>query len=130
MELNQEQSSGFLESTAVRPFRALRFSFLAPLMMAFAAAATARAANLVVNSNNDVNDGACGPQHCSLRKAIIAANAIAGPDTITFSLGTATIFPTSALPALTDQDGTTIRGGGWTARWRDSPRASSSFRAT
>jgi CSLREA domain-containing protein len=47
----------------------------------------------VVNSNNDVNDGTCNATHCSLREAIIAANAV---------LGTGTVAITFA-PSLTGQ---------------------------
>jgi CSLREA domain-containing protein len=61
-------------------------------------------APLVVNSADDVDDGACDATHCSLREAINTANANAGPDTIVFAIGTAaqTIQPTSGLPAITE----------------------------
>ncbi len=65
-----------------------------------------------VNSTDDVNDGVCNSTHCSLREAIIAANANPGADTIAFNIsgaGVHTIAPLTALPALTD-DGTTING--------------------
>ncbi len=74
---------------------------------------------LVVNTTDDANDGECNTTHCSLREAINAANAHAGPDTITFNIpdsdarcsdaGVCTIQPTSLLPFLTDGD-TTIDG--------------------
>jgi CSLREA domain-containing protein len=59
---------------------------------------------LVVNTADDVNDGVCTIVHCSLREALIGANANPGPDTIGFAIGTGlqTIRPTSPLPAITD----------------------------
>ncbi|HEX6586971.1 MAG TPA: CSLREA domain-containing protein, partial [Solirubrobacterales bacterium] len=59
----------------------------------------------VVNTENDVDDGACTTLHCSLREAINRSNAEAGADTIQFNIpgsGPFTIEPTSALPAITD----------------------------
>jgi titin len=62
----------------------------------------------VLNTNDSGAD--------SLRQAILDANALAGPDTIQFSIGgggAQTIAPTSALPAITDPvtiDGTTQPG--------------------
>jgi CSLREA domain-containing protein len=77
------------------------------------------AAALVVNTTADVDDTVCDQQHCSLREAINAANAQAGPDAIQFVIpgadpgcdasGVCTIQPASLLPLLTD-DGTTIDG--------------------
>lgn len=69
------------------------------------------AVNIVVNSNDDTDDGTCDSTHCSLREAINLTNQLPGPDLITFSTGSTTISPTSVLPTLTD-DGTTIRGEG------------------
>ncbi len=71
---------------------------------------------LIVNSNNDVDDGACTVAHCSLREAINAANTLPGSQTITFNIpspGPHTITPNSALPAITDPvtiDGSTQPG--------------------
>ena len=45
-----------------------------------------QAADFVVNSNDDVNNTACNVAHCSLREAILAANASAGPHTINFNI--------------------------------------------
>ena len=63
----------------------------------------------VVNTTNDVNDGVCDATHCSLREAILAANAHAngdGPDDITFAIaGTGEqqiSVQSSPLPAITD----------------------------
>jgi CSLREA domain-containing protein len=73
-------------------------------------------ATYLVNTSNDVDDGACNGSHCSLREAINAANAHPGSDTITFNIaggGVQTISPTSALPEITDAvviDGTTQPG--------------------
>lgn len=57
---------------------------------------------LLVTSTDDVSDGACNFAHCSLREAIVAANA--APDVDTLSLGSttlpATITLTSALPVI------------------------------
>jgi CSLREA domain-containing protein len=74
---------------------------------------------LVVNTTNDVDDGACNAAHCSLREALNAANAHTGPDTITFNIptsdpgcdatGVCTIQPLSLLPFLSE-GGTTIDG--------------------
>lgn len=70
----------------------------------------------VVNSTDDVDDGACNVTHCSLREAIDAANASAGTDNIAFDIpgvGPHTVQPGSALPAITDPvvlDGTSQPG--------------------
>jgi CSLREA domain-containing protein len=69
-----------------------------------------------VNSDDDANDGHPDVVHCSLREAILAANAQAGLDRIEFAVpgsGPHTIRPLSALPAVTDAvilDGTTQPG--------------------
>ncbi len=76
--------------------------------------------NFVVNTNTDTNDNACenAPGNCSLREAIIAANAAAGDDTITVPAGiyTLTIAGTGEDAAATgDLDLTsniTINGAG------------------
>ncbi|HSQ00310.1 MAG TPA: CSLREA domain-containing protein [Candidatus Dormibacteraeota bacterium] len=83
------------------------------------ARAQAGAPALVVNTTADVDDTVCDPQHCSLREAINAANAQAGPDVIRFAIpsadpgcdasGVCTVQPASLLPILSD-DGTTIDG--------------------
>ncbi|HEX2906723.1 MAG TPA: CSLREA domain-containing protein [Phototrophicaceae bacterium] len=59
----------------------------------------------VVNATDDLNDGSCTTEHCSLREAIIASNNTPGTDTVTFSpvwYGMKTIRPTSPLPDITD----------------------------
>ncbi len=60
-----------------------------------------------------VVDAGDAPTGKTLRAAILAANANAGPDTIDFDLGTITLSPATELPALSDTTGgTTIDGGG------------------
>jgi len=57
-----------------------------------------------VNTNDDVDDGTCGEDHCSLREAILAANETIPEDRIAFNLsggGEQTIQLTSELPAAT-----------------------------
>jgi fibronectin-binding autotransporter adhesin len=61
-----------------------------------------------VNTLDDVDDGRCGVNHCSLREAINAANAAPnseGPDLIAFDIaggGVKTIQPAAPLPSITD----------------------------
>ena len=71
------------------------------------------AGSLIVNTNDDHNDGTCDSTHCSLREAIIAANENPGADSITFDLpeGINRLFIQTDLPSLTD-DETTIEGPG------------------
>ena len=64
-------------------------------------------ATLIVNTTDDVDNGACLAAHCSLREAINAANANADSNTINFNIpnsfiaaGVFTIQPTLALPNL------------------------------
>jgi len=83
---------------------------------------TQSASTYTVNSTGDggdsnTGDGVCndGSGNCTLRAAIQQANANAGADSITFSIGTGpqTIKPGSAFPAISDSltiDGTTQPG--------------------
>jgi CSLREA domain-containing protein len=74
---------------------------------------------LVVNTTDDVDDGTCDQQHCSLREALNAANAQPGSDAIHFNIpggtpgcdaaGACTIQPESLLLFLTGGN-TTIDG--------------------
>ncbi len=68
----------------------------------------------IVNSTDDVDDGSCTVDHCSLREAIIAANAeLFG--TVSFAdlaSGDNLIIPTSQLPAVGVTGLTTVDG--WT----------------
>jgi CSLREA domain-containing protein len=79
----------------------------------------AEASTFIVNTADDTDDGACDAAHCSLREAINAANANAGPDTISFSALDASgehvrIELLSPLPPILDDgttlDGTTVQG--------------------
>ncbi len=71
---------------------------------------TAWAAGHVVNQTADPGDGVCDAT-CTLRDAVLAANASAGPDTIMFDTS-GTVVLGSALPAITDT--LTIDGSGQT----------------
>ncbi|MEZ4680552.1 MAG: CSLREA domain-containing protein [Caldilineaceae bacterium] len=56
---------------------------------------------LVVNSSDDVNDGSCTRNHCSLREALNVANAVNDSTTIVFGIpgkGPHTISPQSPFP--------------------------------
>jgi CSLREA domain-containing protein len=60
----------------------------------------------VVNSTNDPGTGVCDTTECTLREAIVAANANVGADSIHFNTngtGVHTITPSTALPSITDQ---------------------------
>ena len=65
--------------------------------------AAATPATFTVTSPNDASDGTCNVAHCSLREAILAANANPGRDTIAFALtGSRLIQPASpGLPVVT-----------------------------
>lgn len=52
---------------------------------------TAEAATFTVTKTADTNDGTCDVADCSLREAIIAANAAAGTDTVVVPAGTYTL---------------------------------------
>jgi CSLREA domain-containing protein len=91
---------------------------LSMIVLLAAGAMPAYAANFTVDGGGDGSDanpgdGQCetSNNNCTLRAAIEEANASAGPDTVTFNIGTDTLNPATPYPALTD-DGTTIRGGG------------------
>src|SRR5262245_16304137 len=58
--------------------------------------ALAPAATYTVTKNADTNDGACSVSDCSLREAIIAANAAPGPDTILLPSATYSLTITGA----------------------------------
>jgi CSLREA domain-containing protein len=67
---------------------------------------------LVVNTTDDIDDGACNAAHCSLREAIDTANGYAGKDTVSFnipglvphhiSLTTGAELPTISDPIIID----------------------------
>ena len=73
---------------------------------------------LIVNTSTDTDDDSCdllgqgiGNQDCTLREAIDAANALAGANTINFSVS-GTITLGSTLPSINDAAGLTIDGTG------------------
>jgi uncharacterized repeat protein (TIGR01451 family)/CSLREA domain-containing protein len=58
-----------------------------------------------VNSTADTTDGICDAANCTLREAIIAANANPGPDSIVFNIGSGTpsiAIVGSPLPSISD----------------------------
>ncbi len=75
--------------------------------------------SFVVNTTDDNDDGVCNATHCSLREALAAAGALAGADTVMFSIPTSdpgydpvtgvwTIRPLSSYNVLQQ---TTVDGG-------------------
>jgi CSLREA domain-containing protein len=74
------------------------------LVMLLFGAADSHAATFTVNTTDDVSDGTCDVTHCSLREAIVAANALGGIDTIAFDIAPASVVHTivlaSPLPAI------------------------------
>jgi Right handed beta helix region len=104
----------------------IRFAVLvAALAAALLTAPAALAANFVVNDNGDapdpdvVVDTTCDTDanpgngfQCTLRSAIMQANATTGADQITFTAGGQAPAPLTALPAVTDP--VSIDGGGST----------------
>ena len=85
--------------------------------LALIPAQPAYAATYTVDSLEDTNDGLCGGSDCTLREAIISANASVGvADTILFDLS-GTITLTSSLPGiLMTGGGLTIDGSGRSIR--------------
>lgn len=87
-----------------------------PQTQASAATQATDQVELVVNSDEDADDGTCNAEHCTLREAINAANSAEERAIIQFDLpgqGAHTIAPQTALPALTTQvdiDATTQPG--------------------
>lgn len=87
--------------TAIRPCRRATFGALAALAGLLAAVRPLEAATFFVTKTADTNDGTCNAD-CSLREALVAANATAAMDTINFSIaGTFSILGT-ALPTITN----------------------------
>ncbi len=88
-------------------------ALIAALATLLALSGASRAATLTVNTTADLSDltsgdGVCdaGGGDCSLRAAIEEANALPGPDTITFNIpgpGVHTIQPYGSLPDIQDQ---------------------------
>jgi len=71
---------------------------LLPFVALFCFASFVEAAVFTVTKTADTNDGGCDPGDCSLREAIIAANASPGADTLTF-LSPAAVYSLSILPS-------------------------------
>jgi CSLREA domain-containing protein len=76
-----------------------------------AVAASAPAATITVTSQDDGNDGTCDFAHCSLREAILAANATAAADEILFN-DDEPITPLTPLPPITETAHITSRADG------------------
>jgi CSLREA domain-containing protein len=92
----------------------LMAALLLGMLGALLSPVTAEASIFVVNTTDDLDDGQCDTNHCSLREAINAANANSGYDEIHFNLPgwdslSNTIQLDSALPPLAD-DATIIDG--------------------
>jgi CSLREA domain-containing protein/uncharacterized repeat protein (TIGR01451 family) len=94
------------------------FPLANPYQTSFSVPTTASISIIVipytVNTTDDLDNGVCDAAHCSLREAIIAANAAPGTDTIAFDFAGSppyTIQPgAGGLPQITDPviiDGTT-----------------------
>ena len=88
---NPPSRSGLLNEDKGGPARSHRRSVRWPALtlalagvLLLAAGQAAHAATFTVTKTADTNDGTCDAD-CSLREAIVAANAAAGPDTITFT---------------------------------------------
>lgn len=70
----------------------------AALILLLWPAATAGAATFNVNKTADTADGSCDPADCSLREAIVAANASGGADTVNVPAGHYTLTLGTELP--------------------------------
>jgi CSLREA domain-containing protein len=94
--INKSQS---LFASLFLPFVALGTLFLVFVLYL---PTQAKSGTYVVNTTEDTDDGSCDAAHCTLREAILAANASAEADTITFSLSpSATIILNDAqLPVI------------------------------
>jgi CSLREA domain-containing protein len=103
-----------LDGVGSRPLRALG----AGLLLILVSALSARAATFVVTTEFDGNHGACTVSLCTLRDAVIAANANPGADIITLPAGSYTFTLTGVneqAAATGDLDVTedlTINGAG------------------
>ncbi|MFL6198896.1 MAG: choice-of-anchor Q domain-containing protein [Thermoanaerobaculia bacterium] len=87
-------------------YRSLFFAAAMLISLALAAASPARAAVFIPTKLTDSADGACDAD-CSLREAVLAANAAVGPDFIVLGAGTYTLSLAGAgeeLAAIGDLD--------------------------
>ncbi|MEA2484065.1 MAG: large repetitive protein, partial [Thermoleophilaceae bacterium] len=85
----------------------LAAALIAVALAALATAAQAAPLTFTVNSTADPGTGICDVTECTLREALLAANANTGADTIAFNLDQTlfpphVIAPASALPAVTE----------------------------
>lgn len=90
---------------------------MALLAALFPPSTATAAATFVVTTTADPSPGSCDPQDCSLREAILAANAAPGADTILVPAGTYTlqlvgVDDTGVAGDLDITDTTTIRASG------------------
>lgn len=65
---------------------------------------------LTVTNPSDQDDGTCGIQNCSLREAIHYANALPGPNNVTFAFASGLVTVTQGEIVVTDS--VTVHGGG------------------
>lgn len=89
-------------------------------MAAFAAAPASAATTFTVTKTADTNDGACAAGNCSLRDAVVAANATAGADTISVPAGHYTLTGAAGENAAASGDlditeALTVNGAGASA---------------
>jgi CSLREA domain-containing protein len=92
-----------MNNTSIKSTRTILLLCLLVGLLAFPS--SAEASTFVVNTVDDLDDGSCDADHCSLREAIDAANANPGTDTIAFDIpgaGPHTIKLCALLPKLTD----------------------------
>lgn len=104
-----DASGNFKFSNVVIGYGAVRVIPTTTAGRSAAPSAAVTVTNYIVNSTNDVDDGACDGTHCSLREAINASNSSAQGDVITFSVS-GTITLTSTLGALSTTQGVDIDG--------------------
>lgn len=81
-----------------RPWSPVAIALPAMVVALLSMSGSAQAATFTVTTTADSNDGSCSASQCSLRDAIVAADAAGGSSTITLGAGTytLTIDPTSA----------------------------------
>jgi CSLREA domain-containing protein len=92
-----------MNNTSIKSTRTILLLCLLVGLLAFPS--SAEASTFVVNTVDDLDDGSCDADHCSLREAIDAANANPGTDTIAFDIpgaGPHVIELCTLLPKLTD----------------------------
>lgn len=97
--------------------RTIALDLLAGIVAACVGAAAAHGATFTVTKLDDTADGGCDAD-CSLREAVIAANAAAGADTIVLPAGTYDLAIADAAPGTDEDQAATgdldVAGGGLT----------------